>query len=748
MKGVRRLVRFVPAILVLAQSVTLALLLPREALAQEVEFFHVLTERAEPWGIAVDSEDRVWFVEWTHNNLGLIENGVVSERRACEPTTNPFSNPREIEVDSQDNLWIAWKGRDWTHSVGVSMIDPSTYTFTNYPMWGVNDIAIDSEDNVWVSLLYWNRIARISGGSVTYYEAPWSDYPAGPNQVTVDGQDIPWFSFSNRGVIGRFADGQWTLYSVPQPTEGFARPLDLAFDSTGALWFTGFGNALGRLDVNDGTVTEWCHACNPGGYGLAVDEHDNVWFNPGDLGVLSDGVCKRWDFSGMSPTRRLALDSQGNVWLSYSSHHVVARFTADGTPPTSAIALRGAPGKDGWYVSQVEVTLTAADNEGGSGVAYTEYSLDGGGAWHAYTAPFTIAQEGVTTVLARSADNAGNLEGPPVSAEVRVDFTPPTIVGTGSPLANAYGWNNTGVLVHFDCTDAVSEVAVCPSDTTLYSEGAGQSVSGTAYDVAGNTASVTVGDINIDMTPPIVAITELSPNPANVSETAGLVAEVSDDLSGVQSALWCAESESQPCIWEPMNLSGDPGDSPRTALASISGLLPGVYTISVRGQDLAYNWSEPVEALLATYDPDAGFATGGGWIVPGSQPGDLLPGITGEDKANSGFVVQYKKGATTPDGQVQFHYRVGDFNLHSTEMHWMVINNNWVKFQGYATIGLHPEQLFYFRVDARDGDQTGEGEEDRFILKVWYDFQDPNTDDPLYRASGDLVGGNIIIHTK
>lgn len=249
-------------------------------------------------------------------------------------------------------------------------------------------------------------------------------------------------------------------------------------------------------------------------------------------------------------------------------------------------------------------------------------------------------------------------------------------------------------------------------------------------------------------TPPSVTITQLSPNPAHVSESPTLVAEVSDDTSGVESAEWCPQSESLACVWQPMTLTGQSGDSLRTASATIFGLSPGVYSIKVRGQDVAGNWSDPVQAFLVIYDPDAGFATGHGWIIPGTEPGDFLPGITGEDKANFGFVVKYKKGATTPQGQLEFHYQVGDFNLHSTEMHWMVINDNWAKFQGYATINLHPGQLFHFRVDARDTQLKDGNQQDRFILKVWYDYQDSDIDDPVYRASGDLARGNIIIHTK
>ena len=45
-------------------------------------------------------------------------------------------------------------------------------------------------------------------------------------------------------------------------------------------------------------------------------------------------------------------------------------------PPTTTAALAGTADGSGWYVSDVEVVLTAADQ--GGGVAATYYSLDGG----------------------------------------------------------------------------------------------------------------------------------------------------------------------------------------------------------------------------------------------------------------------------------------------------------------------------------------------------------------------------------
>lgn len=103
---------------------------------------------------------------------------------------------------------------------------------------------------------------------------------------------------------------------------------------------------------------------------------------------------------------------------------------ADRTAPTTTITLQGQPGTFGWYLSDVAVTLTAADNPGGSGVARTAFSLDGGLTWTTYTGPFVLTEEGKTLVLARARDNAGNSEGPPAAATVMLDKTAPELTET------------------------------------------------------------------------------------------------------------------------------------------------------------------------------------------------------------------------------------------------------------------------------------------------------------------------------
>lgn len=207
----------------------------------------------------------------------------------------------------------------------------------------------------------------------------------------------------------------------------------------------------------------------------------------------------------------------------------------DTTPPTTSISVLGTSGDNGWYVSDVDVTLAGVDEAGGSGVKSTEYSFDGT-TWLDYAGPVTVSAEGVTTLYYRSTDNADNVE-VAKSWTIKIDKTPPTINGATVGSPNAAGWFNGDVVVHFTASDAVSGIATVTPDVTVTAEGVGQSVTGTAVDNAGNSADATVFGIDIDKTLPEIVIgipAEEGVYILGVSVAADWSA--SDSLSGIASA--------------------------------------------------------------------------------------------------------------------------------------------------------------------------------------------------------------------
>jgi hypothetical protein len=111
---------------------------------------------------------------------------------------------------------------------------------------------------------------------------------------------------------------------------------------------------------------------------------------------------------GKPKTQRIELDADGTI--------------TDSSPPTLSATLAGSLGLNDWYVSDINVTITATDDM--SGVAMTEFSLDGQN-WTAYTEPLTISTEGTTTVYYQATDNSENND--ETSSEMRIDKSPSTL---------------------------------------------------------------------------------------------------------------------------------------------------------------------------------------------------------------------------------------------------------------------------------------------------------------------------------
>lgn len=97
---------------------------------------------------------------------------------------------------------------------------------------------------------------------------------------------------------------------------------------------------------------------------------------------------------------------------------------ADTTPPSTDISLVGTSGNNNWFISDVQVTLSAQDSQEGVGVFKTEYSLDNGSTWNTYIKSFSISKEGISSILYRSQDFVGNIE-QAQSREIKIDKTPP-----------------------------------------------------------------------------------------------------------------------------------------------------------------------------------------------------------------------------------------------------------------------------------------------------------------------------------
>ncbi len=206
----------------------------------------------------------------------------------------------------------------------------------------------------------------------------------------------------------------------------------------------------------------------------------------------------------------------------------------DTAPPLAT--LLDPPSAAPWYAEDVVLEMTVQDLLSGTAnvsspiLTSTPTSDPELGVYE-----LTLSSEGAATSGSVSVtDVAGN----PVTfltPAFKIDKTPPTITASRLPAANNNGWNKTDVTVSFSCSDDLSGVSSCDSGQLLSTDGAGQSATGTATDVAGNTTSATLGNINIDtILPTITGSASPDANPSGWNNTDVTVSfACSDPLSGL-----------------------------------------------------------------------------------------------------------------------------------------------------------------------------------------------------------------------
>jgi len=185
-----------------------------------------------------------------------------------------------------------------------------------------------------------------------------------------------------------------------------------------------------------------------------------------------------------------AIDNAGNTEANKTLTVRIDRIA----PATSASATP-APNAAGWNNTPVTLSLSAADNAGGSGVQSITYiastsSITTGQTVSGATASVPVSAQGVTTVRYHAADNAGNTEADKIIV-VRIDTIAPALALPANITADAT--SPAGAIVSYAATatdgSGVSPTLTCaPASGSTFPIGT-TTVNCTASDAAGNSSS-------------------------------------------------------------------------------------------------------------------------------------------------------------------------------------------------------------------------------------------------------------------
>jgi hypothetical protein len=233
-----------------------------------------------------------------------------------------------------------------------------------------------------------------------------------------------------------------------------------------------------------------------------------------------------------------------------------------------------------------DVSLSFSGHDVGSGVASTEYKVDGD-AWTTGTSVVVpaAANDGSHSVLYRSTDVFGHVEDPQ-SATVKIDTGAPTTSVTGSDDA----WHNSDVSLSFSGTDAGSGVA-----STEYKVDGGAWTTGTSVvipatagdgthtvlyrstDVVGHTETPKSSSLKIDANAPVTHAAgisdEWSGSDVSVAFTADDVSAHTTEYS-IDGGAWTLGSDA--LVAAPADHSND-----------------GLHTVTYRSTDAAGNVEAP-----------------------------------------------------------------------------------------------------------------------------------------------------------
>lgn len=175
---------------------------------------------------------------------------------------------------------------------------------------------------------------------------------------------------------------------------------------------------------------------------------------------LVDPMC--WVFFGSINDDDRDLTRIASTNLPYAYRAVATliksfRDSIDTVPPVTAISLDGTAGHDGWYRSDVLMTLSATDNLDNlpydPGLKMTQWRYAGatGYCWFDYTNARTFDVEGITQIKYRSIDGLGNEE-TPLAADIKIDKTDPVISIT-SPDKDGFYLTSDTLTIDFAVSD-------------------------------------------------------------------------------------------------------------------------------------------------------------------------------------------------------------------------------------------------------------------------------------------------------
>lgn len=261
-----------------------------------------------PWGVAVNSEGKLWVVDTANNRVEEFSSsgGYIAKFGEAGSGNGQLKEPEGIALDSVGHIWIADTGNNRIQefsSAGVYMATVGSLGTESGKFKAPAALAFDPKGNMWVADSGNSRIEKFDKESKYVSEFGSAGAEPGklaePKGIAVDSGEHIWIADTGNNRIQEFSTSGSLLkrFGTPGAGEGqLNAPIDLKIDSLGNIW---------TVDSNNNRAES---------------------FSPGGAIVTQIGF-KGTEAGQLTGPRSLAVDATGKIWVSDSSNNRLEQWS-------------------------------------------------------------------------------------------------------------------------------------------------------------------------------------------------------------------------------------------------------------------------------------------------------------------------------------------------------------------------------------------------------------------------------------
>lgn len=445
----------------------------------------ILTEYVLPWnpwkapyGLKVDSNGMVWFVESKRGNA-VAKFNPFTHSFAEYPIPTPAANAYDLDIDSNGNVWFT----EFNQSK-VGKLNPATGQISEFLIPTSNSeplgIRVDASGNVWFAEYAGNNIGEITAQGIMK-EYPIPDANSATEYLAPDAQGRVWFAESGSGGAISALDPLTGIVSQYMPLTPNNTPVGVMVDPFGFVWFTEYGaNNIARFNPSTGLFQEFPIPFSPGNppnpWLLTLAPDGSIWFS-GDQQFSSTGtgVAGRIDpNSGLitvytlpkppvggtlqNHPKGIAADQSGNIWVALWDTDYLAELQV--APATAFGSLNSMISSGTSWTVQRTVAASSAATVGSMATVVATSNTASTGSWVTTTTTSDTITKATAawvsgTVLVAVPISGGTSSGPGGDqSTIRTAFTPSlqsvTINADGSTtyvaLATSQLWDSSATI--------------------------------------------------------------------------------------------------------------------------------------------------------------------------------------------------------------------------------------------------------------------------------------------------------------